>query len=293
MAEPRLPQNDCVCIGTALKQIDAGFVMRRKLAALAVLTVLAGGFLLPVPRLRAQEPAEQGGGGRGQFAGMQRVGGEVTAIAGATLTIKTEDGATAQIVTTDNTRVMKGRGVTVKVADLKVGDGVMAMGNLDAPNKTLHAAMVMATDAAEVKKLRENLGKTYIAGKVTAIDLDNAKMTVMRADGVSQTIGFDETTSFKRGRAGRGGGGGGFGGGFGGGGGAEAPATAPAPTGESITLADVKVGDQVAGQGVLKSGVFVPAQLTVATPGQGRRRGGEGGPNGAPGAPPAPGAATN
>jgi len=251
--------------------------------------MLAGGFLLPVRVLTAQEPAEQGGGGRGQFAGMQRVGGEVTAIAGATLTIKAEDGSTAQIVTTDNTRIMKGRGVTVKIADLKVGDGVMAMGNLDAPNKTLHAAMVMATDAAEVKKLRENLGKTYIAGKVTAIDLDNAKMTVMRADGVSQTIGFDETTSFKRGRAGRGGG---FGGGFGGGG-AEAPANAPAPTGESITLADVKVGDQIAGQGSLKSGVFVPAQLTVATPGQGRRRGGEGGPSAAPVAPPAPGAATN
>ena len=287
--EPRLPQNGCVCIGTALKQIDAEFVMRRKLATLAVLTMLAGGFLLPVRVLTAQEPAEQGGGGRGQFAGMQRVGGEVTAIAGATLTIKAEDGSTAQIVTTDNTRIMKGRGVTVKIADLKVGDGVMAMGNLDAPNKTLHAAMVMATDAAEVKKLRENLGKTYIAGKVTAIDLDNAKMTVMRADGVSQTIGFDETTSFKRGRAGRGGG---FGGGFGGGG-AEAPANAPAPTGESITLADVKVGDQIAGQGSLKSGVFVPAQLTVATPGQGRRRGGEGGPSAAPVAPPAPGAATN
>jgi hypothetical protein len=253
--------------------------MRRKLATLAVLTMLAGGFLLPVRVLTAQEPAEQGGGGRGQFAGMQRVGGEVTAIAGATLTIKAEDGSTAQIVTTDNTRIMKGRGVTVKIADLKVGDGVMAVGNLDAPNKTLHAAMVMATDAAEVKKLRENLGKTYIAGKVTAIDLDNAKMTVMRADGVSQTIGFDETTSFKRGRAGRGGG-------FGGGG-------AEAPAGESITLADVKVGDQIAGQGSLKSGVFVPAQLTVATPGQGRRRGGEGGPSAAPGAPPAPGAATN
>jgi len=289
LAEPRLPQNDCVCIGTALKQIDAGFVMRRNLATLAVLTMLAVGFLRPVRGLRAQEPAEQGGGGRGQFAGMQRVGGEVTAVAGATLTIKAEDGSTVQVVTTDNTRVMKGRGVTVKVADLKVGDGVMAMGNLDAPNKTLHAAMVMATDAAEVKKLRENLGKTYIAGKVTAIDLDNAKMTVLRADGVSQTIGFDETTSFKRGRAGRGGG---FGGGFGGGG-AEAPATAPTPSGESITLADVKVGDQVAGQGTLKSGVFVPAQLTIATPGQGRRRGGEGGPNAAPSAPPAPGAATN
>jgi len=259
--------------------------MRRKLATLAVLTMLTGGFLLPVGRLRAQDPGAQGGG-RGQFAGMQRAGGEITAIAGATLTVKAEDGSSFQIVTTDNTRVMKGRGVTVKVADLKVGDGVMAMGNLDAPNKTLHAAMVMATDAAEVKKLRENLGKTYIAGKVTAIDLDNAKMTVTRPDGVSQTIGFDETTSFKRGRAGRGGGE------FGGGGG-EAPANAAAPTGESITLADVKVSDQVGGQGTLKSGVFVPAQLTVATPGQGRRRGGEGEPNAAPGAPPAPSAATN
>ena len=270
------------------------FVTQRRSSGLAIATVLAMGLMFPALSARAQEPGEQmvgPGGGRGQFAGMQRVVGEVTAISGSTLTVKGEDGATFQVVTTDNTRVMKGRGVTVKVADLKVGDGLMAVGNLDTPNKTLHAAMVMAQDAADVKKARENLGKTYIMGKVTAIDADNAKMTVKRPDGVEQTIGFDETTSFKRGRAGRGGGG--FGGGFGGGGGAEAPATAPAPTGESITLADVKVGDQVAGQGALKSGVFVPAQLTVATPGQGRRRGGEGGPNGAPGAPPAPGAATN
>jgi len=251
--------------------------MRRKIATLAVLTMVAGGFLLPVRGLKAQDSPEQGGG-RGQFAGMQRVGGEVTAVSGATLTLKSEEGNTVQVVTTDNTRVMKGRGVTVKLADLKVGDGVMAMGNMDAPNKTLHAAMVMATDAAELKKIRENIGKTYIAGKVTAIDLDDAKMTVMRADGVSQTIGFDETTSFKRGRLGRGGfGGGGFGGG-------EAPANAAAPTGESITLADIKVGDQVGGTGSLKGGVFVPAQLTVGTPGQGRRRGGESAPNAAPGA---------
>jgi len=118
---------------------------------------------------------------------------------------------------------------------------------------------------------------------VTAIDADNAKMTVMRPDGVSQTIGFDETTSFKRGRPGRGGGG------FGGG---DASASAPTPSAESITLADVKVGDQVGGQGSLKNGVFVPTLLTVGTPGQGRRRGGEGQPNAAPGAPPAAGPGT-
>lgn len=248
-----------------------------------MLAFSACGVLLPVRGAGAQEP---GGGGRGQFAGMQRVQGEVTAVAGSTLTIKSEDGTSFQVVTTDNTRVMKGRGVTVKVADLKVGDGVMAAGNLDAPNKTLHAAMVFATDAAELKKLRENLGKTYISGKVTAIDADNAKMTVMRPDGVSQTIGFDETTSFKRGRVGRGGGG--FGGGDAG------AANAPTATGESITLADIKIGDNVAGMGSLKNGIFVPTQLTVGMPGQGgRRRGGDGAPaeNPAPGA--APGAASN
>ncbi len=33
--------------------------------------------------------------------------------------------------------------------------------------------------------------------------------------------------------------------------------------GESITFADVKVGDAVAGKGALKNGVFVPTELGV------------------------------
>jgi hypothetical protein len=241
------------------------------LLALALAVALGGG----VARAAAQEAGQQGGGGRGQFAGMQRMGGEVTAVNGATITVKTEDGSTLQIVTTDNTRMMKGQGVTVKVAEVKAGDGVMAAGNLDAPNKTLHAAMLFVTDAEQVKKLRENMGKTYIAGKVTAIDVDNLKMTVQRQDGVSQVIGFDETTSFKRGA--RGGRGGGFG--VGGPGGA-----APAEGGESITLGDIKVGDNVMGQGAIKGGVFVPGVLNVMTP---RAPRGSGGPVGPAGSPPA------
>jgi hypothetical protein len=148
-----------------------------------------------------------------------------------------------------------------KFADLKVGDGVMAAGNLDAANKTLHAAVVLATDAAEVKRLREDLGKTYIVGKVTAIDLDEAKMTIERPDKVLQTIGFDESTSFRRGGRAQ----------FAqSNGAAGAPAgRTPQVTGESITLADVKVGDSVRATGALKSGVFVPTLLTV----MGRRTG--------------------
>jgi Domain of unknown function (DUF5666) len=229
--------------------------MRRSAMMAAVMLMMMVG----TGAVRAQDSGGMQQGedrpGRGAFAGMQRVAGEVTAVAGATLTVKTEDGAAMQIVTTDNTRVMKGRGVTVKVADLKVGDGVMAAGMLDAPNKTLHAAFVMATDAAQVKAMKENLGKTYIVGRVTAIDMDNAKMTVERPDHVAQTIGFDETTSFRRG--GRGGGR------MGAGGGAGAPAQAPEAGGESITLADIKVGESVRGTGSVKGGTFVPTELVV------------------------------
>jgi hypothetical protein len=251
------------------------------------LAVIAGFALLLLPMstgyAKAQETGGQTagrGGAVGQFAGMQRASGEVTAVAGANITIKTEDGSTLTVVTTDNTRMMKGRGVTVKVADVKAGDGVMAAGNLDAPNKTIHAAVLFVTDAAQVKALKENLGKTYIVGKVTAIDLDNAKMTIERPDHVSQTIGFDESTSFRRGggMGGRGGGTAGMVGSGAAGGaspqGAAAPPAVAAASGESITLADVKVGDEVRGTGAVKGGTFVPAQLVVGTPGQRRRDGG-------------------
>ena len=227
------------------------------------------------------------GSRRGQFAGMGRVAGEVTAVSGTTVTIKSEDGTIVQIVTTDNTRLMKDR-APVKAADLHPGDGVMAFGNLDAPNHTLHAAMLMATDAAQLKAMRENLGKTYIAGRVTAIDLDNVKMTVERQDHVSQTISFDESTSFKR--AVRGGGprsqsqtgnvapsgrtydsgppptGTGRGMGMGAMTGDPAAMDRIFANAESITLADIKVGDTVTGTGSVKNGTFVPNRLLDSSP---------------------------
>jgi hypothetical protein len=214
--------------------------------------------LFGIASVQAQDSGEtQAGGGRGQFAGMQRVTGEVTAVAGSTLTVKTDDSGVMKVVTTENTRVMKGRGVTVKIADLKVGDGVMAAGNLDAPTKTLHAAIVFATDAEQVKALKENLGKTYIVGRVTAVDLDNAKMTVERPDHVSQTIGFDEGTSFKKG------GGRGMRMSSGAAGGGAPNAGGGETGGESITLADIKAGETVRGTGSVKGGTFVPTELVV------------------------------
>jgi hypothetical protein len=222
------------------------------------------------------------------------VRGTVTAVTAVQLTVKTDAGEVYQVALSANTRLTKER-QPVKVADIKVGDGVGAMGVLDPATKTVHAVFVGVIDAEQVKKARENMGKTYITGKVTAIDMDALKLTVMRPDGVSQVIGVDEQTSFKRGGRGMaaiasGGGvvemGGGGTGARGNGAGAGSAAgngmgsgNAGGGGGESITFADVKVGDSVAGRGALKNGLFVPTELGVMDPaamGQRRRRGAEG-----------------
>ena len=252
-----------------------------KLLLLAVVVALPSMVL-------AQDPQDGQRPDGAAFAGGQMVRGTVTAAAPDHLTVKTDAGEVYQVALSANTRLTKER-QPVKVADIKVGDGVGAMGVLDPATKTVHAVFVGVIDAEQVKKARENMGKTYITGKVTAIDLDALKVTVLRPDGVSQVIGVDEQTSFKRGGRGMaamasgagvidaGGGGGrgngagagnGTGNGNGGGG------------GESITFADIKVEDSIAGRGALKNGTFVPTELGVMNPGtmgQRRRRGADGG----------------
>jgi hypothetical protein len=218
------------------------------------------------------------------------VRGTVTAVAGDKVTLKTENGDVFQVALTPNTRVTKAR-EQAKIGDIHVGDMVGAGGEIDPANKTVHALFVSVVDAEQVKKMRESLGKTWISGKVTAID--DTKLTILRSDKVSQVIEVDEDTSFKRGGRGmqmmmQGDGGAGGGGWAGRNGGQRAAGsgigsgpgsgngTAPDNGGESITLADVKVGDLVAGEGSLKNGVFVPKTLGVSDPSQHHRRQGEG-----------------
>src|SRR5665213_2796689 len=111
------------------------------------------------------------GDGGGAFAGGQMVRGTVTAVAADRLTVKTEEGEVYQIAVSVNTRVIEDR-QPVKITDIKAGDGVGAMGVMDAPTKTIHAVFVAVMDAAQVKKAREDLGKVYITGRVTAINMD-------------------------------------------------------------------------------------------------------------------------
>ena len=236
--------------------------MTLKLRALAILTPL----LLALPTLAQDQDQDQPAVAFGN--GNRMVRGTVTAVTPDHLTLKTESGELYQVAVTPNTQVRKGRD-PVKFAEVHPGDGVGAMGEVDKPNKTVHALMLMIVSAEQIKKMREDMGKTYITGKITAIAADDLKLTILRSDGVSQTIAVDEGTSFKRG-----------GRGFRmamGADGANAPGKgASLPTearnaGESITLADIKVGDLVGGPGSIKNGTFIPTELDVADPNRRRR----------------------
>ncbi len=219
--------------------------------------------LLPGFALRAQEDDSDM-----RLPGGQMLRGTVTAVRSNALTLKDIGGELYQVTTTDNTRIVHDR-QTAKFTDIKIGDCLGAGGILDAPTKTLHAAFLAVIDAEEVRRAQADFGKTYIAGKITAIDLDTLKLTVLRLDNVKQVIAVDETTSFRRG--GRNGGLG-----FGA---PPAPDANPRkpepPTGESITLADIKVGDSVVGRGALKNGTFLPSELRVSNTTHAHRNSGD------------------
>lgn len=287
-----------------------------KLSLLKIAVVTAGLLLPLAPGTVAQDdmgaaaPRQRGGGqGAGGFGGGQAVQGTVTAATNNKVTIKTEAGDTYDITLADTSRVMKA-GQQVKLSDVKVGDSVTARGTVDPAKKTVQAMMVNAIDAATIQKAKDDMGKTYITGKISAIDLDNAKLTIARTDGVSQVITLDDGTSIQRGArginvglaaamgggagGGRGmGGGAGMGGGRPGGGAPGANGAAAQAPPESITLADVKVGDMITASGALKGDMFVPTKLGVtdasAAGAGGRRRApGAGAPPPDGASPPAP-----
>jgi hypothetical protein len=108
------------------------------------------------------------------------------------------------------------------------------------------------------------LGKDFVTGEVKSIDAP--KLSVLRSDKVTQTIELNEETSLRKGR-------------------------------DSITMADIQVGDHLFARGAEENGVFVPKTVVVIGPEQwkrlqemGAQAGGEGGrqrrQQGAPGGPP-------
>ena len=165
------------------------------------------------------------------------VGGAIQSINGDTITLTTRDGATATVKVSPETRFVRD-GQSAKLTDFKVGDRVVVRGESTGEN-IWNAAMVGEftgrgegqNNGAMMERMREGLGKEFVAGEVKSID--GTKLVVHAPDGKDYTAEVDENTSFKRGR-------------------------------EDITFPDIKVGDRVTGRGKVNSdGVFVFATLNA------------------------------
>jgi hypothetical protein len=185
--------------------------------------------------------------------------GTVTEVAADHYTIKTDAGLTYTIHYSVNTRILKqqpgtrgpgggnggqrGQGggegggnppAAIKPTDIKVGDAITAMGEMDANAKSVGAVAVIQLDPERARQLREmqaNYGKTWIAGKVTAID--GVKVTLMGAmDNTAHSFVADENTTFRKRR-------------------------------DPITLGDIQVGDTVRVEGALKDGAFLATTVNA------------------------------
>ncbi len=206
--------------------------------------------------------AGQRGGRSGLGGGMMGRGvvGTVTEVAGDHYTIKTESGEFYTIHYSANTRLLKQpaqrqRGQApdeggerippqaIKATDIKVGDAIAASGEIDANAKSVGAVVVFQIDPERAKQMREmeaNYGKTWLIGKVTAIN--DLKITLQGGpDNVAHTFTADESTTFRKRR-------------------------------DPITLADIQIGDMVRVEGTAKVGDFLASTVTdMGTSSQGPR----------------------
>ncbi|MGB8032169.1 MAG: DUF5666 domain-containing protein [Terracidiphilus sp.] len=122
----------------------------------------------------------------------------------------------------------------IAATDIKAGDVISVMGDTDATAKSVNARAVALMDQQTVDQIHAmeaNFGKTWLMGKVTAID--GTRITLTGAlDGAPHTLVADENTEFRKRR-------------------------------DPITLADIQVGDTVRADGTLKDGVFTAANMNV------------------------------
>lgn len=181
-----------------------------------------------------------GGGGWGMMGGGRGLMGTVTEAAGDHYTIKTEAGEMYTVHFSVNTRIMKQmvwrrgeeRGANppapLKPDAIKVGDVIAANGEVDAAAKSVGAVFIVQLDPERARQLREleaSYGKTWLMGRITAIDGARVTLEGVR-DRMPYTFMADENTTFRERR-------------------------------EPITPAGMKVGDMVRVEGAVKDGTFM------------------------------------
>jgi hypothetical protein len=213
----------------------------------------------------ASNTSSGSGGGEGQRGGrgMGMMGrglmGTVTEVAADHYTIKTEAGDVYTVHFTADTRIFKqaaggmrgpGQGTgggggrrgygggnppqEIKPTDIKAGDAIAVMGNVDATAKSANATRIAQLDPAVVQQIRAmeaDFGKTWLMGKVTVIDGTKITLTGV-LDNATHSVVADENTTFRKRR-------------------------------DPITLADIEVGDTLRAEGAVKDGVFTAASINV------------------------------
>ena len=173
--------------------------------------------------------------------GPRPVIGRIAAIQDGEIKITRPDGSGQTVKITAKTEFRKDR-EPAKLKDFKVGDGVLVRGEENA-DYSITAQMIAGRNGNGPNgPNRQNpvgtLGKDFVMGEVKS--LDPPSITVMRTDNVKQTFELNEDTSLRKGR-------------------------------ESVTMADVQIGDHIFARGALQDNQFVPKTVMVIAPDQWKR----------------------
>jgi Domain of unknown function (DUF5666) len=201
------------------------------------------------PPQQGQGQGQGGGQGEGRGPGGRPLFGRIAAVHDGSLEITGPDGQAVTVKVTPQTEFRKDR-EPAKISDFKAGDVVVVRGEENADH-TVTAKMIGGRSAGSMNSgpglggrpnggmmAQGTLGKDYVAGEVKSIDAP--KLTVLRTDNVTQVLELNEETSLRRGR-------------------------------DSITMADIKVGDHVMARGAVQNDVFVPKGVTVMSAEQWQR----------------------
>jgi uncharacterized protein DUF5666 len=229
--------------------------------------------LLAVMRVAAQPPQDAPpaqGSGSAQGAGAQQgpgrggerrpgVFGKLTAVHEQSIEITRQDGSVVTVKIGGSTQFRKER-EGAKLSDFKVGDVVFVRGEENADH-TWNAELVGtrpgggfgggqgsggqeggrgAGPGGGAGGMRPTgvLGQDYVFGEVKAVDAP--KLTILRPDNVTQTVELNEETSLRKGR-------------------------------DSVTMADIQVGDHIMVRGGMANNAFQPKSVMVISAEQWKR----------------------
>ena len=206
-----------------------------------------------VPAADSPQPgARHQRGQGGDDNGARPVFGRIAAIQDNAIHITDINGADVTIKVTPQTEFRKDR-QPAALKNFKVGDGIIVRGDENSDHTV--TAKVISGRSAEGGPNGGGgrggggrgfggggpvgtIGKDFVVGEVQSIDAPS--LTVMRTDKVKQTFELNEETSLRKGP-------------------------------DSVTMAEIHVGDHVFARGALQDNQFVPKSVVVIGPEQWKR----------------------